>query len=231
MIIGNGLIAKAFAPQFAHDDQVAVFASGVSFSGEARDDQFDRERSLLREVLATRRYVVYFSTCSVKDPELAETPYVVHKRAMEELVRQCERYAIFRLPQVVGVTLNPTTLTNYIFGKVSSGERFKIWLHARRNIIDVDDVASIGTSLLRSREADNATTNIVCPFSISVLDLVKTFEEVLDTKADYECVTAGGSYEIDATRAADVARSLGIAFDDDYIRRVIRKYYGRRASS
>ena len=226
MVIGNGLIASAFATYFSGDPNIILFASGVSNSKETRREVFLREQDLLFSALTQKRFLVYFSTCSINDPELSETPYVVHKKEMEHLVREFKDCVIFRLPQVVGKTSNPNTLTNYLHKQISSGNDFKIWRHAKRNLIDVADVASIVTHLIRTHTADGQTLNVACSFSVSIYHLVSIFESISGKKANYEFVEAGDAYPIDASLAAVAASQLGISFDESYIERLIRKYYG-----
>lgn len=228
MIVGNGLIATAFAEDFAERSDIVIFASGVSNSQEKHDAAFTRERNLLEGVLRKDRKIVYFSTCSLYDPELQSAPYVRHKRDMEALVKQSPRYAIFRLPQVVGKTLNPRTLTNFIFAKIIAEEHFDVWRHAQRNLIDVSDVALIAKFLLRDERYERLIDNIACPVSLSIMDLIEIFEVVLGKKANYTVVEAGGAYEIDSRLAADVGRQVSINFDDAYVERLVRKYYGQR---
>jgi nucleoside-diphosphate-sugar epimerase len=226
MIIGNGLIAKSFVQEFGDDPNVIIFASGVSNSREINSDAFLREKQMLIEALSQKKMLVYFSTCSVDDPELITTPYVINKMEMETLVRSAKDFAIFRLPQVVGKTPNPNTLTNFLNKKIISCEPFQVWRHATRNLIDVDDVAAIVTYLIRSSVTSGITINIACPYSVTVPQLVKIFELVLNKKASYTEVEAGGTYMIDASLATKVAREIGIDFDDAYVEKLIRKYYG-----
>ena len=94
MIIGNGLIASAFKLTLSENSDVIVFASGVSNSGEARSEAFLRERKLLVEALKYKKYILYFSTCSMHDLFLKDTPYVTHKMEMESLVRTASEYSI-----------------------------------------------------------------------------------------------------------------------------------------
>ena len=124
MIVGNGLIASSFKSYFEDDPSVIIFASGVSNSAELDCEAFLRERKMLEEALALDKYICYFSTCSVNDPELLNSPYVAHKKEMEAVVSAAGDYAIFRLPQVVGKTPNPNTLTNYIYNQVTSEKNF-----------------------------------------------------------------------------------------------------------
>ncbi len=227
MIVGNGLVATALNSYFMDDPDVLVFASGVSNSRENRSEAFLRERQMLIRALCDKKFTLYFSTCSVNDSELIDSPYVIHKNEMETLVRSSGDYAIFRLPQVIGKTQNPNTLANYLYKHIISEAHFQIWRHARRNIIDVDDVASIITYLVKTNGIKGVTINIACPFSISIPQLVKTFELVTGKKANYSFVEGGGRYSIDSNLATEVAKKIGVNFDDTYIEKLIRKYYGK----
>ena len=62
MIVGNGLLATAFAPRFASDRALTVFASGVANSRETRQAEFERERDLLQHTLQAAPVMMYFST-------------------------------------------------------------------------------------------------------------------------------------------------------------------------
>ncbi|MFZ6846091.1 NAD-dependent epimerase/dehydratase family protein [Undibacterium sp. RuTC16W] len=225
MIIGNGLLARAFAPLFASDARHLIFASGVSNSLETNAEAFAREKVLLTSALTQNKTTVYFSTCSVYDPKLTESPYVRHKIEMEELVLNAGAMTVFRLPQVVGKTNNPHTLTNYLHQQISSRLPFKIWRHARRNLIDVQDVSSIATYLLRHQHTANQIINIANPLSTSIQDLVKIFENTLDIQALCEVLESGASYDIEATIAIRAASCMGIHFDHTYVNNLIRKYY------
>lgn len=227
MIIGNGLLAKACIPHLGDDSNVIVFASGVSNSREFDSGAFLRERQMLKEAIGCGKLLVYFSTCSISDPELQGTPYVMHKKAMEEFVQEARDYAIFRLPQVVGKTTNPNTLTNYLCQQILSGTRFNVWQYARRNLIDVDDVALISDYLIKVAPDKKIIMPIASPLSISIPQLVEILERVLGRKAYFNLIPSGAAYEIDSRAANSVADKVGIRFDETYIERVIRKYYGK----
>jgi len=93
-------------------------------------------------------------------------------------------------------------------------------------LIDVDDIASISNYLISHSLTEKITENIASPFTISIPDLVGIFESVLGKKANYTIADAGGTYEIDVERAVGVANHLGVDFDETYVERLIRKYYG-----
>lgn len=227
MIIGRGLIANAFVHEFMEDQEVTIFASGVSNSNEVSKDAFLRESTLLKKVIADDScLLVYFSTCSIGDLERHNTPYVRHKIEMENLVAQSGQYLILRLPQVVGKTYNPYTLTNYLHSQIESGSHFTIWNKAWRNLIDIDDIAKIATYMIRKSSFWNHTFNIASPFPICVIDLVGVFERILGVKADYEVSDRGDHYDIDVVDAMYVAQIVGVEFGSDYVEKVIKKYYG-----
>ena len=86
---------------------------------------------------------VYFSTCSIDDPSLQSNRYVSHKRELERLVRERDRYLVVRFPQVAGDTPNPHIILNYLYARISRSERFDLWRSASRNVIDLDDAVRI----------------------------------------------------------------------------------------
>jgi len=229
MIVGRGLIASAFAKRFTPEEGVTIFASGVSNSSETCVAAFARESECLKQSIAQSPGIfVYFSTCSIGDHERQNSPYVQHKILMEKIVAQSPQFIIFRLPQVVGRTSNPYTLTNYIHEQIISDSQFQVWKHAWRNIIDVDDIVSIAEHMIREPHSAyiNQIINIACPSSISILALVKTFESLMSKRARYSLIEQGDRYDIKVERAVEVANKLGIAFGADYVEKVIEKYYG-----
>jgi len=89
MIIGTGLIANGFKSAYTHREDVCIYRAGVSNSLCTDVREFDRERKRLYLALNNSMHTdcfVYFSTCSVSDPEIQHSAYVLHKLAMEQLV-------------------------------------------------------------------------------------------------------------------------------------------------
>ena len=228
MIVGDGMLARAFASRYALDDGVLVFASGVSNSQETSAREFERERAIL--LSACKDHVgkmVYFGTCSVADSDRQNTPYAQHKREMELIVLARPGGLVLRLPQVVGRTQNPHTLTNYLHGKISRGEEFGVWANAERNLIDVDDVAAIGAVALEQlRPSESRTMAIAARRSIPMLELVRLFEKVLGRKAVFHVDLRGAPLRIDASQADAIAAGIGIDLGHGYVERILRKYYG-----
>lgn len=231
MIIGSGLLAQAFAPEFSKRNDVCIYAAGVSNSSCTDAHEFARERQRLTSALAQAGQnvtFVYFGTCSVvADPEARDTPYVKHKLAMEQLVSAHPHYLIVRLPQVAGKTPNPHTLLNYLYARISRSEAFMLWRNAKRNIIDVADAVAIAHELLADASMRNVTVNIANPTSYPMIDIVHAMERIAGKKAIYEVVERGSGYPIDIGMIRPVLDKIAIRFDDQYLERVIGKYYGK----
>lgn len=230
MIIGSGLLARAFSLAFSQGDDVCIYAAGVSNSACTDEHEFARERERLSAALQqakTTDVFVYFGTCSVADPEAQKTPYVKHKLAMEALVVQHPRHLILRLPQVAGRTPNPHTLLNYLYARISRSESFQLWRNARRNIIDVDDVAAVARRLIADPADRNVTLNIANPASYPLPDIVRAMEKVTGKQAVCEIVDRGTGYPIDVSPILPLLGDAGVKFGPDYLERVLDKYYGK----
>lgn len=234
MVIGSGLMARAFAHVFDNEPGgLLVYAAGVSNSGCGDPREFQRERDRLSEAMSdaqTNRAFIYFSTCSVEDPEAVATPYVQHKIAMEGLVRTHPGHLIIRLPQVAGRTPNPHTLLNYLYARISRGERFAIWNRARRNIIDVDDVVRIVKFLVRGsrdcRPACAETIAVANAGDYGLGEIVAAFERVTGKRALFDVLAKGGTYHVDISRIRPLLASADVLFDNNYLDRTLLKYYG-----
>lgn len=226
MIVGRGLLARAFEPHFGSNPDIVVFASGVSNSLETRDSEFAREHGLLCQLLAghARRFV-YFGSCGVTTAEAELTAYMRHKKRMESIVLASPGGLVLRLPQVVGRTENHHTLTNFLHDRISSGEHFTVWSHAERNLIDIDDIAAIGAALAVESTEEHSAISIAAEKSLPMREIVKIFERVLGKRANYSLVEKGATMDIDTTRIREVSARLGIHLGDSYVEDVVRKYY------
>lgn len=228
MIIGSGLLAHAFSRDFLQREEVCIYAAGVSNSSCADVREFARESKRLELALQQAMHVdsfVYFGTCSVTDPEISNTPYVQHKLAMEQMVREHHGNLILRLPQVAGKTPNPHTLLNFLYARISRSESFNLWVHAKRNIIDVDDVVAIAYQLIANNSARNITYNIANLNNYPMFEIVNAIESAVRKHAVFETVEKGSEYLIDVSIIVPVLEKVGIKFGDDYLEKVIGKYY------
>lgn len=220
------MIAQAFN-QYSNDNEVLIFASGVSNSRETKDEAFKRERELL-EVnlnLFQEAVFVYFSTCSIEDPSMQESQYVKHKLEMEDLIkRNHHKFHIFRLPQVVGKTNSPTII-HFLYDKLTTQEPFDIWANSTRNLIDVQDIVKIVNFILLKSLYTNEMVNIASPFSINIQTIVQILENITNQKGYYGLISKGASYNIDISKILPLFSSIGLQFEESYTHDIIKKYY------
>ena len=149
-----------------------------------------------------------------------------HKQDMEALVLSRAGGVVIRLPQVVGVTPNPHTLTNYLRDKLLSGDRFTLWSKAERNLVDIDDVVAIASAMIDDGLPAQAVVPIAAQRSLRMVEIVAIFERVLQCRGNYVVEDSGAPLPIDQRVAGAVASRLGIDLAGDYAERVISKYYG-----
>ena len=222
------MLATAFS-SFGEDERVLVFASGVSNSLETRASAFAREESLLRE---TRRrhpdmVLVYLGTCSVDDPDRGGTPYVQHKLAMEALLeRSASPWIVLRLPLAIGSARQAHTLAPYLYERIVRQERFKVWEKATRYPIDVEDAVRIAARLIATPELLGRRINVALR-AFHVLDFVRVMESIIGHPATYDLVPKGSHYPISCPEVRALEKALGLDYSEQYIERVLRKYYSR----
>ena len=227
MVIGNGMIAKRFS-RFAGDAGRLVFASGVSNSSNTSEDAFTRESDLLIQQMGQypAATVIYFSTCSIYDPSLQDSAYVLHKLKMEELIKSvASSYIIFRVSNPVGFTDNPHTLINYFTEHIRRKEPLSIWQYASRNLIDLDDMARICEAVMEDEQYLNKVINVANPVNYPVLQIVQAIEAHFGSKGNYYLVEKGNSPMIDTSDIQPFYSKLHIDFGNDYLQRLLKKYY------
>ena len=228
MIYGSGLVARAMAPNFP-SDRIIAYAAGVSNSRCADGSEFLRERERLQRALDLHQHserFLYFSTCSVEDQSARESLYVRHKVAMESLVREHPRHLNLRLPQVAGHTPNPHTLLNFLHARIARSEKFEIWERSTRNILDIDDIATLVGHLVLQEGAVAETINVANITSIPVTEIVAEMEKLVGKPAVVETRASGSSYSIDCARITPAIRQSGVNLQGNYLERVLKKYYG-----
>ena len=225
MVIGHGMLAKKFA-KFEQDKAIIIFASGVSNSLETADAAFMREQILLEKIIAEypEKKLVYFSTCSMYDPNSIYTKYVQHKLKMEKIIENSvKKYIIFRASQIVGHATN-ATLINYLADRIKTAQTIDIWKNSTRNLIDVDDLWMIVCYFLEHRLAENKIIHIANTRFISILTLVESIEKIVQKSAKYNLLDKGAPYQDIPKDIQSYLKELNIVFDEAYYERVLLKY-------
>ena len=221
------MIAKAFMAISEKQPNCIVFASGVSDSSCIDKDNFIREKKLLINELENSKNdlpFIYFSTCSIYDEQLSNSPYVIHKKNMEEIVYKYSNGIVFRLPQIAGPNSPPKTLLQTIRTSLINAKPLEIWTKAKRNILDIKDARDIIIHLLNKQNIDFKCLNIANKRSHSMIEIVKTFEKVLDKKIHKIFLNKGSQYNIDVSYIDQLIEFQKLN-DNEYLDRIILRYY------
>jgi len=227
LIIGSGLIGSAFESSKHKFKNTCIYASGVANSNSSDYNDFKREKDQLLFSLSKyhklRRFY-YFSSCSVYDNDQNHTPYVKHKLHMENLVIKNTNGVVIRLPQVVGKSENPHTLTNFIYSSIKNQKQFSLWKKAKRNLIDVEDVVKI-IAALDIVDINKPILNVANVKNYKIMDIVTEFEKIIGLKGIFKTVDLGSEYDIDIADICTLVVEIQSIFDDHYLAKLLRKYY------
>ncbi|MDH0673321.1 NAD-dependent epimerase/dehydratase family protein [Empedobacter falsenii] len=222
MIIGKGLIASQFLEHDRKD--VVFFASGVSNSSEQDKQQFKRELDLVLETIVQHptKLLVYFSTCSIYDSSKYNSPYVLHKLHIEEIIKQhASDYLILRISNAVGKGGNPNLLMNYLYNQIMMNQQLNVHQHATRNLIDVEDVKDITLQYVQSNRW-NRIVNVAYTENYFIPEIVEAFEEIQQKKAMKLMENKGEHYSIDIH---ELEYQFSIQDKGEYLNNLIKKYY------
>ncbi len=228
MLVGNGMIARRFRA-YAERNDVVLFASGVSNSKETRPEPYARERRLVDDTLrqSSGCLFVYFSTASIADPTEQGSPYVMHKTAIEETIKEkASAYLIIRASNVVGGPGNPHTILNFFVDRIRRQESFSIWQHAVRNVIDIDDLYQRVSECIADASTWNQTLVVANPYSVSPLVMVQAIERHTGQKARYALLDKGVPFTLSAEATDRQLPSVDADWQPErYITRLLQKYY------
>lgn len=227
MVVGTGMIAKRFE-SYKNDDQFLIFAAGVSNSKNRIASEYDREKDQIRSSIQANhdKIFVYFSTCSLYDPEEKESPYVLHKTEVENIIRtHCSQFYIFRVSNLVGKSGNPNTVLNFFVYHILHKINFDLWSNASRNLIDIDDMYKIVNHVLQGRLYHNQVINIANPTSYRVTEIVKAIEDLWQIQANYVSISKGKPFSIDLSTVLPIIQKLNIDFGKNYLVNLLEKYY------
>lgn len=221
MVVGNGMIAHAFSI-YKDDEEIVIYASGVSNSKEDNNYAYQREFELLKEFVGSKK-LVYFSTISIFDKSLKESKYINHKLKIENFIKEnFKNYLIFRLPNVVGKSGNPNTSFNYFKNKIVNNEEFDIQKNATRYFIDVEDLSKI-LPIIISKET-NKIINTCFNNKLYVTQMICFFEELLQIEAKKSIIEEGEDYTIDNSYFMNIMEYNNFEINKDYNKNLIKKY-------
>lgn len=225
MVVGSGLLANAFEA-YIDNQEVVIYASGVSDSKEIIKGNFEREEKLLRKIINENqdKILVYFSTCSIEDNSVNKSLYVIHKKKMETLIQESHnKFYIFRLSQVVGEATNKT-LVNFLFDSILNSKHMTINKKSTRNLIHVDDIFKIVSYIIVNKIYSNEITNIATPYNYFLLDIVSYIEKITNIRASYDLIEVGEEQDIDVLKIKSLNKNFNI-FKKNYTYNVLSRFF------
>lgn len=177
MIIGNGLLGRAFLNNEQNYENFIIFVSGVSDSLNSDKASYEREKLLLIKTLKeqTTKKLIYFSSVL---SGVIDNNYYNHKLEIENLIKiHSNNYIIFRVPQIIGKSGNKNNLFNNFKNIIINGGEVTVYKDVYRSLLDVDDLVKIVDYFKDT--LNNEIINISDIEKISVLDIVTNISKVL----------------------------------------------------
>ena len=220
MLVGNGLIAKSFSI-FREENNIIIFASGVSDSKCIEISEFDRERNLLLSQ-DRRKKIIYFSTYSISDGSLINE-YIQHKIDMESLVENnFEDWLILRLPTVVGHGGNNNNFFNYISNRLKKNLPINTYENTYRSLIDVDDLLPLIKNIIYN--VSNQKIDVSLDNQTLVTDIVKEMLIISDSKSNLIRTKCSGNSPVDNTQFKSICEVFNKTNKPNYNSLLIKKY-------
>ncbi|WPJ95005.1 hypothetical protein SH580_16375 [Coraliomargarita algicola] len=202
MVVGSGLLAQAL-DCFAIRNDVLIFAAGVSDSVACTPADCSRELRRLSGYRNIESKLVYFSSCSVTDPEHAQSPYVLHKQAQEAFIHEnFKHFLIIRLPTVVGSGGNERNLFNFFYQQLNQNRALTVRKEAERYLFDVSDLVTVVRRLLDFSN-DRDVIDACWDNRVNILQIVEYMRRALHSDSSIQVIDGGSFPIVDNQRFID----------------------------
>ena len=189
-IVGSGFIASKFKRYhgFLKKNNTVVYASGISNSLEINKKKLRKEIVKLDKFLdQNQKKLIYISTYSVADSSRVKKKYVKNKIKIEKMiVKKSKNYLIIRMPEIIGRSKNPYTLTNFFFKKITKNKKFLLFKNSKRNLLEVNDATKNTIKIIKLYKNKNRIVNLLNKEFYTPLKIIKTFENILNKKANFK---------------------------------------------
>ncbi len=210
-------------------DNDILFSSGVSNSEEKDEKNFQKEVDLVKSNLArltSKGSFVYFSTTSIFNPLKKSNPYVLHKLKIEKLIKDSNlNYLIIRLPNLVGFSANPNTLTNYFAESIRLGRAINLNQKAFRHLIDASDLSGILNDVKNNFGKNKHIINIETDRPISAQQIILYMEDAIQKKAIINPSAENEDLEKIDSHFDDSSINYIWKLREDYHKSLLKKYY------
>ena len=228
MIIGRGTIKDRFI-DYSLNTKYLIYIEGINNYNTCSDEELIYEENAVKLAILNNpdAIFVYFSSCRILNPNLAESSYVIHKIRIENLIQKISKnFWIFRLPQIIGLSNTNTSIINYLIDNIYNSKTFELLKYEERNLIDIDDVYDIVCKVLNGAKSFNKVINIASTHQTDTKELIKIIENFLQAKSKLTTICEDQNFEIDISYIKPILIELDINFNGDYIRTALIKYFG-----
>lgn len=222
------MVAGALKELSGWDNDI-LFSSGVSNSGEKDEKNYKKETDLVKFHLAKLIHpasFVYFSTTSIFDSLKKGNSYILHKINIENLIKASNvNFLIIRLPNLVGFSSNPNTLTNYFSDCIRLERTIRLNRNAIRHLIDVADLPSILIDIKSNFGKCKMTVNVETDRPLSAQQILSLIEDVMMKKAYIHPSAENADLENndDSLKISTINYIWKIR--EEYHRNLLKKYY------
>ncbi len=134
-------------------------------------------------------------------------------------------WLVLRLPLAIGPSHRSTTLAQFLHDRISAGEPFEVWANTIRYPIDVEDARRIAERIIADPGLWNRRIDVALR-GYPVADFVRAMEAVVGKPARCTYVQKGAPYRFECPEMTPLAEDLGLDFGEEYLERVLRKYFG-----
>ena len=228
-IIGSGFLANYFKKytKLINKLNICIYAAGVSNSLCENKKYFDRDFNRIKSFigLINSRKLVYISTCTVFDPSRNKSKYIKNKIKIEKYIQEkVSDYAIIRLPELVGISKNRNTLTNFLYNNILNSKKFIAYVNSKRNLLDVND--AIKLSLYFINYTNKKIINIANLRNYKVMDIISIFKDILEILPIYESKNIKfHHYKFKNSVSKNILKKNKVTINKNYLPKIIKKYY------
>lgn len=237
MILGKGMLARAFSSRPDLERDAVIFAKGVSDSSTEAEEEFAREIGELIDAIQhanTRGSVfVYFSSggavygthtgCRREDLTLKPvTRYGWHKQQCEEIVQsEARNYIVARLPNVVGDGGSLSQLVPALVHQIVSGN-VRVRKRASRDLLHSRDVVLLLSKLIEAG-ADREVFNVASGISSPVIDIVSWISNELGVNPNIQFQDDGEAQVFSIEKLKSLLGDV-VRFEPTYPKSLIQEY-------
>jgi len=228
-IVGSGFLANQFKQysNLINKLNICIYVSGVSNSlcinRKFLDRDFNRIKNFIK--LINNQKLVYISTCTIFDPSRNKSKYIKNKIKIEKHIRKkVSNYTIIRLPELVGVSKNKNTLTNFLYNNILNSKKFVAYVNSKRNLLDVNDAIKLCFFFLNY--SNKKIINIANLKSYNVVDIISIFKNILEILPIYEPKNIKFSnFKLKNSINKNILKKNKIIINKHYLNKIIKKYY------